>query len=46
LLKNRSQLLVEKKEEPKKDEGKKEDKPAASIIEAPKSAVAGASGAK
>jgi Domain of unknown function (DUF4340) len=46
LLKNRSQLLVEKKEEPKKDEGKKEDKPAASIIEPPKAAVAGASGAK
>jgi hypothetical protein len=36
LLKNRSQLLVEKKEEPKKDELKKEDKPAASTIEPPK----------
>jgi hypothetical protein len=31
LLKNRSQLLVEKKEEPKKDEGKTEDKPTASL---------------
>ena len=43
LLKNRSQLLVEKKEEPKKDEPKKEepkkdDKPAASTSEAPKAA--------
>jgi hypothetical protein len=43
LLKNRAQLLVEKKEEPKKDEQKKEepkkdDKPAASTTEAPKAA--------
>ena len=36
LLKNRSQLLVEKKEEPKKDEPKKEDKPAASTTEPPR----------
>jgi hypothetical protein len=36
LLKNRSQLLVEKKEEPKKEEQKKEDKPAPSSTEASK----------
>jgi uncharacterized protein DUF4340 len=36
LLKDRGQLLVEKKEEPKKEEPKKDDKPTASATELPK----------
>lgn len=46
LLKNRSQLLVEKKEEPKKDESKKEDKPAATLAEPPKSSETGSADTK
>jgi hypothetical protein len=45
LLKNRSQLMVEKKEEPKKDETKKDDKPAASTT-VPKTSEAGSADAK
>ncbi|HLH53857.1 MAG TPA: DUF4340 domain-containing protein [Verrucomicrobiae bacterium] len=40
LLKTRTQLLVEKKEEPKKDETKKDEKPATATSEAPKSSEA------
>jgi hypothetical protein len=36
LLKTRTQLLVEKKEEPKKQDSKKEDKPTAGATEVPK----------
>jgi hypothetical protein len=46
LLKNRAQLMVEKKEEPKKDDTKKEDKPAAGAAELPNSSETGASGGK
>jgi len=52
LLKNRSQLLVEKKEEPKKDDLKKDgdlkkdEKPTASVAEPLKSSVAGSSEVK
>lgn len=46
LLKNRSQLLVEKKEEPKKEEPKKDEKPTASVTEPPKLTEAPSSEAK
>jgi len=46
LLKNRAQLLVEKKEEPKKDESKKDEKPTAGIAAPGNTAVAGSSEAK
>jgi hypothetical protein len=46
LLKNRTQLLVEKKEEPKKDESKKDEKPSVSLAEPPKSSEASSSEAK
>jgi len=52
LLKNRSQLLVEKKEEPKKDDLKKDgdlkkdEKPTATVAEPLKSSVAGSSEVK
>jgi hypothetical protein len=46
LLKTRSQLLVEKKEEPKKDEPKKDEKPAASLAEPTKPAESAASEVK
>jgi len=46
LLKNRSQLMVEKKEEPKKDEPKKDDKPAGNAAETPKSAASALSESK
>ncbi len=46
LLKNRAQLLVEKKEEPKKEEPKKDEKPTASVTEPPKPAEPNSSEAK
>ena len=46
LLKTRTQLLVEKKEEPKKEEPKKDDKPAAAATEAPKASEASSSQSK
>jgi hypothetical protein len=46
LLKTRSQLLVEKKEEPKKEEPKKDEKPAASLAEPIKPAESAASEVK
>ena len=46
LLKTRSQLMVEKKEEPKKEESKKDDKPTAGPSEPPKNSEAGSADAK